>query len=118
MACCGGIPYKALIILVVGLVIGVGVGAKYGHKITWLTAEKTLNTKTVADAVNKPTTSTTNNTQLNIDKIKGSGSPKIVLDSKNDQTASTLIQNKDSCVDITGLNKSQLRRLERWLSDK
>ncbi|BFP39481.1 hypothetical protein FGF1_03260 [Flavobacteriaceae bacterium GF1] len=65
------IPWKALSIAVVFMGIGFVLGAKSGHNITWLTTEKTLNSKTVSDAVNKPTTAVTTNNKVELKKNKG-----------------------------------------------
>lgn len=110
------IPWKALAILAMGLVVGVGVGAKYGHKITWLTTEKTLNTTSVSEAINKPTTSTTNNTAVNVGKVKKSDSLKIVLDSKNHQVANTNVGVSDSCYtknDLKEMSIKEIRQLRK-----
>ena len=66
------IPWKALLILAIGLIVGVGLGANFGHKISWLSFEKTLNSTTISEAVNKPTTAVTTNNKVELKKNKGS----------------------------------------------
>lgn len=106
------IPWKALGILTAGLLIGVIIGLKYGHKITWLTTEKTLNSKTVSEAVNKPTNEILN--KIEIPKLKKSEPVTIIMSPDNKQ-----ISVKDTCsgIDYTKLNDSQKRRLKKWLKD-
>ncbi|MEM1003647.1 MAG: hypothetical protein AAGH46_13460 [Bacteroidota bacterium] len=111
------IPWKALAIALVFMGIGFVIGAKSGHRITWLTTEKTLNTASVSEAINKPTTSTTNNTAVNVGKVKKSDSLKIVLDSKNRQTASTYVGLPDSCISKTQLKKMSMKEIRQLRRD-
>jgi len=85
------IPIKALFILGIGFVVGVGVGVKYGHSITWLTAQKTLNTNAVNDALNKPTTSNNTTNTVNVDPKKQKGEVKIDFNAETDQEATTAL---------------------------
>ncbi len=106
------IPWKALLILLVGLMLGLGLGVNFGHKISWLSFEKTLNSKTVSEAVNKPTNEVNN--KIEVPKIKKSQPVQIIMSPNNEQ-----IVVRDTClgIDYTKLNDSQKRRLEKWLKD-
>lgn len=110
------IPWKALLIFAIGMVIAFPLGANYGHNVSWLSFEKTLNTKTLSEAVNKPTVENKIDNKIQIDKVKKSDSLRIIMDPTNNQQPINIISN-DTCIDLSKLNKNQKNRLDRWLRD-
>lgn len=61
------IPWKALIVLSIGFILG----TNFGHRISWLSFEKVLDSESVSTAINKPTTSVTTNNKVELKKNKG-----------------------------------------------
>nr|WP_299488566.1 hypothetical protein [uncultured Allomuricauda sp.] len=110
------IPWKALFILSIGFVSGLTLGVNFGHKVSWLSFEKTLNSKTVSEAVNKPTVTNEISNDISVGKVKNSEGIEIVLDPVNNQKPVNIISN-DTCLkmDLTKLTDGQRRRLDRWL---
>lgn len=104
------IPWRALLVFAIGMVIAFPLGAKYGHRITWLTTEKTLEKTGVSEKVNKPTNEITN--QIEVPKIKKSEPVQIIMSPDNQQMIVV-----DTCIgiDTSKLTSGQKKRLERWL---
>lgn len=107
---------RTLILLGIFL-IGIFIGEQLGHRGTWRTVEKTLNTKSVNEAINKPTQSTTTNNKVEIKdlKIKKSDSIKFQFDPITTQKPTQIIT-QDSCDYyhklIQNLRPGQLSRLK------
>ena len=104
------IPWKALVILAFGLCFGFVIGAKSGHNITWLTTEKTLNSKTVSEAVNKPTTAVTTNNKVEVKKNKGA----LIFEPSTQQSFNQCDSLLKLFIDTTSVRdfRRQKRRLE------
>lgn len=97
--------------------LGIFAGNYLGSSGAWRIVEKTLNTESVNEALNKPTQNSTVNNNLKIDKIKKADTLTVNFNPKTDQKPLQVITS-DSCTQlrlkIKTLTKSQKRKFDRW----
>ena len=109
---------RTLILLGIFL-LGIFIGEKLGHRGTWRTVEKTLNTKSVNDAINKATQTTNTHNSVKIDKLKNKKSDSITFKFEPITTQSPVqIISNDTCFDknkFNALSESQKRRFNKWI---
>jgi len=106
--------WKMLALALIIYSAGVLSGGFVGHKATLKTNQSNLEqmTPTLNMAIEKSTNEIIN--KIDVPKIKKSEPVQIILSPNNEQIAV-----RDTCntIDLTKLNNSQLKRLQRWLND-
>ena len=111
MALIKRIPFKALGVFTIGLVLGLWLG----NKNTLKTTKAVLNTQSVAEAINKPTNENKTSIEFVDNKFKKTDSISISL-SQEPKTKQEI--SLDSCKalrkKIQRLTKTQKRKFERW----
>ncbi|MFI1771006.1 hypothetical protein [Thalassobellus citreus] len=112
------IPWRTILVIILCALFFLPIGAKIGHKYSWLSTEKTLNNKTISNAINKSTNENNTSIKLEGNKFKHNDSLNIVLTQKPTSTQE-VVYKLDSCVigkkEYSKLTKSQKNRLGKWI---
>ena len=107
------IPWKALLIFFVGIVLGLYLGSKG----TFTTIIKVFETESVSKAINKPTNTNETKIEFNGNKFKRNDTISVNLQ-QEPNTSQEIKTITEPCDSIWGkLNKSQTNRLKRWIKE-